>query len=270
MSLNNIPILSIITVCYNSEETIQQTFSSIKELKNLTSKIEYIVIDGNSTDSTKAIIEQNKDIIDQYISEPDQGIYDGMNKGAKLSSGKYILYINSDDYVNPNKLKTIIEVLLKNNYDFIGCDVLISNLNGEIIGKRSTNLKQLNWKHRGMPCSHQGFIIKSSFFKSLGYFTQDFKIACDYELILKCLSHSKNYKNIHDAIATYTLGGVSFGNVAKGENFRLQKKYINTIIAIKNYLREYVSSFIQKILPNSLIIIFKKLKKSDYAYIEEK
>ncbi len=137
MSLNNIPILSIITVCYNSEETIQQTFSSIKELKNLTSKIEYIVIDGNSTDSTKAIIEQNKDIIDQYISEPDQGIYDGMNKGAKLSSGKYILYINSDDYVNPNKLKTIIEVLLKNNYDFIGCDVLISNLNGEIIGKRS-------------------------------------------------------------------------------------------------------------------------------------
>lgn len=265
------PVLSIITVCFNSEKTIQRTFDSIRSLKNKTKNIEYILIDGASTDSTLNLIESNLDIIDQHLSEPDQGIYDGMNKGAKLATGKHLLYINSDDWVNPKDLLQIIQKLEVSELDFIGCDVNIVNLEGKLIGKRKSNLKPLNFfSHSGMPCSHQGFIIKKDFFNKLSGFSLDFKIAGDYELILKALRESVQFENFPVNIAFYTLGGVSYGNRAQIENFQLQRKYISSVYAILFFLKETLSVSLQKFLPSWLVFKIKKIMSSDYGYIQKK
>lgn len=110
LNLRNIKF-TVITVCYNSEKTIQRTLQSIKDqtYKN----IEYIIIDGSSTDKTLEIISNYKDIIDVLISEPDNGIYDAMNKGIRLATGNYIGFINSDDYYADNIFEEYNKALIK-------------------------------------------------------------------------------------------------------------------------------------------------------------
>ncbi|MDC0280910.1 glycosyltransferase, partial [Akkermansiaceae bacterium] len=114
--------ISLITCCYNSEETITDTFSSIRgqSFKGF----ELIVIDGNSTDRTKEIIQLNKDIIDLYISENDRGVYDAMNKGIKLSTGDIIGFLNSDDFFkSPFVLGEIIK-----NFETKNADITYGNM----------------------------------------------------------------------------------------------------------------------------------------------
>ena len=109
---------SIITVVLNAREDLANTIQSLK--KQSFKKFEYIVIDGNSTDGSKELIERNKDFISKYLIENDNGIYDAMNKGLKISKGKYVGFINAGDKYTPNALNIIHKYLKSNNdVDFI-------------------------------------------------------------------------------------------------------------------------------------------------------
>ena len=109
---------SIITVVLNAREDLANTIQSLKEQSF--KKFEYIVIDGNSTDGSKELIEKNKDFISKYLIENDNGIYDAMNKGLKISKGKYVGFINAGDKYTPNALNIIHKYLKSNNeVDFI-------------------------------------------------------------------------------------------------------------------------------------------------------
>ena len=109
---------SIITVVLNAREDLANTIQSLKEQSF--KKFEYIVIDGNSTDCSKELIEKNKDFISKYLIENDNGIYDAMNKGLKISKGKYVGFINAGDKYTPNALNIIHKYLKSNNeVDFI-------------------------------------------------------------------------------------------------------------------------------------------------------
>ncbi|AJI46845.1 glycosyltransferase [Francisella philomiragia] len=119
MKENNIQNIkfTVITVCYNSERTMQRTLQSIKDqtYKN----IEYIIIDGGSTDKTLEIISNYSDIVNILVSEPDNGIYDAMNKGIKLATGDYIGFLNSDDYYTNDIFEEYNNVLVNKSYDFV-------------------------------------------------------------------------------------------------------------------------------------------------------
>lgn len=264
------PILSIITTCYNADEGLPRTFESIRQLKKLTSDVEYIVQDGESNDRTKSIIEENLDIIDHYESVPDKGIYDGMNKAARHATGEYILFINADDSIVPEPLKELISTLIKKSNDFVACDVNILNSNYQKIGKRSAKLKPIGSTHYGMPCSHQGFICRTSIFRGLNGFDTSLKIAGDYEFIIRCLKSSTSYTNLNITIANYPLGGTSYGNTARLENLRVQKRHIGIFIATRNFLRESISLIMQKVLPSKITMAIKKAKGSQYNYIQKK
>ena len=109
---------SIITVVLNAREDLANTIQSLK--KQSFKKFEYIVIDGNSTDGSKELIERNKDFISKYLIENDNGIYDAINKGLKISKGKYVGFINAGDKYTPNALNIIHKYLKSNNeVDFI-------------------------------------------------------------------------------------------------------------------------------------------------------
>ena len=105
--------LSIITICFNSESSIARTLSSVCTQKN--SEVEYIIIDGNSNDKTIEIVNSFEDKIDKIISEKDKGIYDAYNKGILNSTGEYIMFLNSDDWLAESSVNTILECLKSEN-----------------------------------------------------------------------------------------------------------------------------------------------------------
>jgi len=203
--------VSIVTVCFNSEKYIADCIDSVlrQEYKN----IEYIIIDGNSTDRTVDIIKSYKNRISKFISEPDKGIYDAMNKGIRLSTGKIIGILNSDDYFADNQvIGKVVDAFKNENIDALYGDVRFINPDNPektIRYYSSKNFKFSSFKYGIMP-AHPSFYIKRIFFEKFGYYRTDYKIASDFELMLRFFSHSEMKLNyIPMTFVTMRMGGVS-------------------------------------------------------------
>lgn len=201
--------ISIITVCYNSDKTIKKTFESIK---NQTYKdFEFIVIDGGSKDKTLKICQEYKDIIDVLVSEKDDGLYDAMNKGIMNATGDYIGILNSDDiFYDENTIKDIQSFLEKNeSLDACVGDV-VQNKNGRIIRKYSSK----NWSPEklkiGFMPPHPSIFFKRNLFEKFGFYRLGYKIAADYELIIRFfLKHKISYKYSNIITTSMLVGGAS-------------------------------------------------------------
>lgn len=201
--------ISIVTVCYNSDKTIEETFKSVKE--QTFNNIEYIVIDGNSTDNTISIIKKYSNIISYWKSEKDQGLYDAINKGISIATGDYVGILNSDDtFYRPSTIAEIASFLIKNpNVDAIVGDIVQHN-GRKIIRKYSS----INWtpeklKNGFMP-PHPSMFIKTELFRKFGNYTLGYKIAADYELIIRYfLKNNIDYKYSGIITTSMAVGGAS-------------------------------------------------------------
>ncbi|WP_216069141.1 glycosyltransferase family 2 protein [Acinetobacter ursingii] len=200
--------ITIITVCYNSSATIEQTFKSVQDQSY--ENIEYIVVDGNSTDGTVEIINRYQNIITQWISEPDDGLYDAMNKGIALATGDYIGIINSDDIFFDSEVVGRIANYLKNkNIDACVGDVVQSKHNSVLRKISSKNWNPIQLKN-GFMTPHPALFIKRSILNTYDLYRTDFKIGADYELIVRYfLKHKISWK--YSGIVTHNMliGGVS-------------------------------------------------------------
>lgn len=201
--------ISIITVSYNSSKTISET---LKSVQNQTYKnIEYIVIDGASTDNTTTIIKKFKDIISYWASEPDKGLYDAINKGIEKATGEYVGIINSDDvFYEDDTIEKIAKYLSANpDLDAVTGDI-VQHKNNRIIRKYSSK----NWTpeklKRGFMPPHPSVFIKTKLFEKLGYYRQDYKIGADYELIIRYFLKNKiSYKYCNIITTSMAVGGAS-------------------------------------------------------------
>lgn len=201
--------ISIITVSYNSSKTIAETLKSVQNqsYKN----IEYIVIDGASTDNTANIIKKFKGIISYWVSEPDKGLYDAINKGIQKATGDYVGIINSDDVFFENDTIAKIAMFLSENPDLdaVTGDI-VQHKNNRIIRKYSSE----NWTpeklKRGFMPPHPSIFIKTKLFGELGYYREDYKIGADYELIIRFFLKNK-ISYLHSGITTTCMmvGGAS-------------------------------------------------------------
>lgn len=228
--MNNIPKISIITVVFNSEKFIEATIKSIlsQTLKN----VEYIIIDGNSKDKTVDIIKAYEDQISLWISEPDKGLYDAMNKGILRAKGEYILFINSGDKLFNN---TILEDIFNlPEADVYYGDTLIINTEDKELGVRRLrppeNLSFKSFK-KGMLVCHQSFIAKKGL---VSLFDLSFKYASDYDWSIKILRKSDKIINTHLTISRFLEGGQTSRTVYKGlmERFVIMKKHYGLLSAI--------------------------------------
>lgn len=229
--------LSIITIVYNGEKTLNKTIQSIEELKSLTKhKIEYIVIDGQSTDNTDLIIQSNSDIIDFWISEKDKGIYDAYNKGLSFSSNPYVTFLNADDYLIPTIFEEYLDevhnsTLSNNKLSF----VCYNQLSGEKIFK-SIKYSRIEKIHLGMTIAFPGAILAKQEIQKAGTFNNSLKICADYELLLKMMKNESPLKVIPKVAVTFATGGVStnqnYFHLRMRENriARLQLSLINRFI----------------------------------------
>jgi glycosyltransferase involved in cell wall biosynthesis len=196
--------ISIITITLNAESYLEQTIASV--VNQTYSNREYIIVDGGSTDGTLDIIKKYESEIDNWISEPDKGIADAMNKGISLATGDYILFLHSDDYlVNSSVLERASEYL-EDRFDIFIFQVL-HNIKGQNQASRNRPLGWLtNFK---MGSCHQGQLCSKKLFQRIGKFDTSFKIDMDYDLILRAYRACASCNSVNMPLAVMRLVGIS-------------------------------------------------------------
>lgn len=199
------PLVSVITVCRNAEKTIIKTIESV--LNQTYSNLEYFIIDGASTDRTIAIIKQYEPKFKgrlHWISEQDAGIYDAMNKGIRLATGKIIGIINSDDWYELDAIERIVKSY-KENGDGVYYGILRVMENGKEVMLKSINYRFL---YRDM-VGHPAYFVANKIYQSHGLFSLDYKIASDYELMMRFIQRSVRFVQINFILANFNYGGAS-------------------------------------------------------------
>jgi glycosyltransferase involved in cell wall biosynthesis len=198
------PILSIITVCFNSESTIRQAILSVGQSK--TDLIEYIVVDGGSNDATLGIIQNHLDIIDILLVGHDEGIFDAMNKGLLAASGLFVAYLNSDDVYLPGATSAFLQLMA--NSSFVG-DVIY----GDWIGTRRNGRQYLaqanhHLKARYQLC-HQAMAIRRSSFPSPHGFNCRYRLCADFDLLLRLQQQRARFVKIDQPLVCFSEAGAS-------------------------------------------------------------
>ena len=206
--------ISIITPSYNSGNTIKSCLESIQHqsYKN----VEHILIDGGSKDDTIGIAHTCSPLT-RIVSEPDQGIYDAMNKGIKLANGDIIGILNSDDvYTSQNVIQFVIDRFKNNKVDAVYGDLNYINQNNKIIRKwRSGEYGQDSFLQGWMP-PHPTFFIRRECYEKFGLYNTDFSISADYELMLRMLyKHNLKGAYIPKVLVSMLTGGQSNGSLRK-------------------------------------------------------
>jgi len=198
--------ISIITVCYNSVRTIEQTIQSV--IHQSYNNIEYIIIDGGSTDGTLDIIRKYESKIAYWISEPDQGIYDAMNKGIQVATGDVIGIINSDDWYMPDIFPKIVNCFQQND---------ISVLYGNIwayyekynLYRKFTSPGSLDNLRCYMMIHHPSVFVRRIMYEMYGRFECRYQVTADYDFLLRLYEHRVRFFYLQEDIAVFRMGGIS-------------------------------------------------------------
>ena len=202
--------ISIITVCFNSQQTIKATIKSV--LNQSYKQIEYIIIDGDSTDNTIEIIKEFSNSIDVFVSESDAGIYDAINKGINKSSGDVVGLLHADDIFDNNTVIENVMSLFDENIDMIYGDINYvdrKDINRVIRSWKSNIYTKGKFKWGWMP-PHTGFFIKKSFYLKYGLYNLCLGSSADYELMLRMFElYNLKSKYIPINITKMRVGGVS-------------------------------------------------------------
>lgn len=211
------PVVSIITVCFNSEKTIRDTIESV--LSQDYPNIEYLIIDGGSTDNTLSIVREYDVRISRIVSERDHGIYDAMNKGISFASGEIIGMLNSDDiYINDHVVSELIEKMLSEDADSVFADLIIvdpDNLNKVIRYYDSSQFSPKKFRFGWMP-AHPTFFVKKSLYKKVGPYSLEYKISADYEMLIRILWVQKaSYTYLKKPVVRMRYGGASTADLSR-------------------------------------------------------
>jgi len=213
------PLISVITVVFNGAEFLEQTIKSV--INQSYDNVEYIIIDGGSTDGTINIIKENEHKIDYWISEPDRGISDAMNKGINLSKGDYLIFLNSDDYFMSDGALEKAVSFLKNKRHIYVFKVLFDD--GEI--KSVSTNKAFNFlMNFKMGSCHQGHICSRSLFEKIGLFDSRFKITMDYDFMLRAYRAGYTATPVDYILSVMRLVGISSRKDWKGLSDRFQEE----------------------------------------------
>ncbi|WP_215302565.1 glycosyltransferase family 2 protein [Polynucleobacter sp. AP-Jannik-300A-C4] len=207
--------ISIITVVFNARKTIERSIRSVLSQKKV--DIEYILIDGGSTDGTAEFLKANEDLFDVFVSEPDKGIYDAMNKGISLSTGEIIGFLNSDDfYEDEFVLSNVLDGFLTKNVEAVYGDVVYFNQDSpeKVDRYYSSKIFKPKYLKYGIMPAHPSLFFKKIIYDKYGLFDPRFKIAGDFELVARIFGNQKILSAyIPRIMVRMQLGGISNMNM---------------------------------------------------------
>lgn len=218
--------LSIITVTYNSEKYIREVLDSVLSQKY--EKYEYIIVDGGSKDRTIQIVEEMQPQFSgrlRYISEPDNGIYDAMNKGISMATGDYIGIINSDDRYTEGCFTSVINAINNSSSrpTVVFSDLRRIDQKGNPCGVFIGDVDGLK---RGMTVNHPTCFVRREAYERFGRFDLNYKIVADYDLMLRIYHGGGLFVKCDTILAEYRDGGTSFNNYNSVlEKYKIQRKY---------------------------------------------
>lgn len=262
------PKISVVTVCYNAINDIEKTILSV--INQTYSNIEYIIIDGGSTDGTMDIVNKYKDKIDVIVSEPDKGIYDAMNKGIDRATGDWINFMNAGDCFFNN---VALENVFPRNYESVNFDILYgyqvhSFPYGKFVRKRLP-LKDFD---SYMPIGHPASFVRAELLKK-EHFDCSFRIAADYNFFFKAYKSGKKFKALDVIISDFeSAGGVSSlatfktikeSAIVNGSYGSLNYWWIFLKLKFISYIRE----FLQIVFPKSVDKIKECKRNNNSEYI---
>ena len=221
---SNLSIISIITIVFNGEKSIENTIKSIinQDYQN----VEYIIIDGNSSDKTLEIIQKYDSKIAYWISEPDKGLYDAMNKGLHAATGDYVWFINSGDLVfSESTLTSIFQNKTELSDIYYGETQMIDEQGNEIGLRRLKAPKTLTWKSfkNGMLVSHQSILVKRSIAEN---YDLSYRYSADFDWVIKVLKNANLMTNTALMLSKFLDGGQTKQTIIPGlkERFRIMSK----------------------------------------------
>lgn len=220
--------ISIITATLNSASNLETLFKSV--IPHISSEIEFIIIDGKSEDHTLDIIKEYSHFLSHWESSPDGGIYEALNKGIKVAKGKFLSFVGSDDILLENYSEVYLRSIFKNtDYNYFSSKAILKN---KVVGKN------FSWKDLGvgMKAIHPGSLHKRNLFDCDRFFNTSYKIASDYEFLIKNGSLIKNYFIDQPTII---IGSQGISNLNSGLALREEFQIKN-----KNNLNNYLINFI--------------------------
>jgi len=229
------PTLSVITIVYNNVRDIERTMLSV--LNQTYSNIEYIVVDGLSTDGTLDVIARYKTRIAKLISEKDEGIYDAMNKGLAAATGDYVLFMNSGDEFYAND--TVAGVFSSTpDADIYYGETEMIDSSGQSLGQRRHKAPRgLTWRSfkYGMSVSHQAIYIRRSL---TGPYDRKYQLSADIDWILCAVKKAKKIVNVNQYLAKYLVGGMSKTKHRQSlmERFDIMRRYYGLIPTVFNHV----------------------------------
>lgn len=245
--------ISIITVVWNNASTIKDAIDSV--LGQTYENIEYIVVDGASTDGTVEIVQSYGDKITKFISEPDKGLYDAMNKGIKLATGDIVGILNSDDfYIDEFVCERVVKEFKEKGVDSVYADLVFlkpDDLDKVVRYYDSSHFNPSKFAYGWMP-AHPTFFVKKWVYEKYGVFKTDYKIAADYELLTRFLAKNNiSYSYMKEPIVKMRIGGASTSGIKS--NYILNKEiirackengiYTNWMMVLSKYPKKIMGLF---------------------------
>lgn len=231
-------LFSIITVCFNSEKTIERTIQSV--LKQTCQDYEYLIIDGASTDHTLEIVRKYEPLFEgkmKWISEPDRGIYDAMNKGIRMASGELIGIVNSDDYYEADALEIMRNAYHGEKY------VILYGMLRTVQNDREVMVYLKNHENLQQDMiAHPACFVTKDIYDQFGEYSLRYPYSADYEFMLR-MQRQPNvvFQKVYQIISNFSLDGVSGSAKAYRDTMRLKREY--HLIDENKYRKEMIKSW---------------------------
>ena len=251
--MKKLPKISVITITYNSEKLLERAVRSVIDQDY--PELEYIIVDGGSTDGTIEIIKKYEDRISKWVSEPDNGISDAFNKGIRMASGDIIGITNSDDGLLPGALAAVADAF-EDDIDVYRRNVMLwqEDKNTRVIEKPTMKFRF----NRLYSICHQSTFVTKKAYEKYGVFNVSLKYTMDYDLLLRFQNSGAKSKHIDKTLAFYSLGGACINSDKKKLSDEVAK-VMKLNGATKLQIAEYrffrsIKHTIQKIVPKEVIL----------------
>lgn len=253
--------LSIITVNLNNAEGLQRTISSV--LEQDLAGVEFVIIDGGSTDGSREIIDSHTDFIHYWVSEKDSGVYHAMNKGIKKSSGEYLLFLNSGDLLySPDTLSSVFSQFRQADF-LCGRSAIVRD--GSVVHVTNPPEKHTFATYYRATISHQATFIKKSVFDLYGYYREDFRYNSDYEFWIRTIIlQNCSTEKISTIVCYYDLNGISSTENQTEAYLSEIEQILNTPL-LQKFVPDYESWYQQR--SDMKPLYWVKSKKYMYAGI---
>lgn len=263
----DLPCVSVVTVCFNAEKTIGQTLESVAS--QTYPNVEHVIVDGGSTDHTLDVVKKFERPGLVWISGPDRGMYDAMNKGIGLASGQIIGILNADDWLEANALEVIVGCFRETGCDYTYGDVHLTDENGVQFGvMRSIDPETMGDEFLyKMPVTHQTCYVKRDVIERVGRYSLDYRLSADHDFVVRLVKSGARGGRLPEIIANFRMGGRSGGWATFRESREIAIRHgMSYARAYRSYYGSLIKSTLARVLPRPVIARLKRAVGSRHVW----